>query len=188
MVVVCSLIVCFFCRYTKKPCSIGLDIKSIIQPGDLVLSVGNSFKSDVVRILESNSGINYSHVGIVLCSNSNSINVVHMSIDKGCIVNETIQDFAETSNATELGLYRLRDPPNRERLYQVVDSLIKIKKKFDRTFDLNNDDGFYCSEMVYKVLKETSPITYKKIEYQKYLYPADLINKKIAIEIKKIKT
>lgn len=170
----------------KTTSLLNVDLKSI-QPGDLVFSVGKSLKSDMVRMLDSNSDITYSHVGLVLGCNNGTIYIVHMSIDKGYIVCETIQDFIQTSNSVELGFYRLRAPPDKGRLYHIIDSLVEMKKKFDRTFDLSNDEEYYCSEMVYKVLKKVNPNIYKGIQYHRYLYPADLINDSMVIEIKKVK-
>lgn len=186
LVGVCFFIGYFYFPYVKTTSLLNVDLKSI-QPGDLVFSVGKSLKSDMVRMLDSNSDITYSHVGLVLGCNNGTIYIVHMSIDKGYIVCETIQDFIQTSNSVELGFYRLRAPPDKGRLYHIIDSLVEMKKKFDRTFDLSNDEEYYCSEMVYKVLKKVNPNIYKGIQYHRYLYPADLINDSMVIEIKKVK-
>ena len=160
---------------------------SHIQSGDLILSVGDSFKSRIVKTFEENTDtrVNYSHIGVFL-RNSDSAHIVHMSIDDGFIKRENLKDFIENNSVIEYDIYRMAEPiDNLEMLYSIIDSVADTQKPFDRSFDMESDDSYYCTEFIYKTFLQAGITDIKEIKYEKYIYPNDVVNSQIFIKLEK---
>lgn len=158
---------------------------SSIQTGDLILSEGVSIKSRVVKALEKEAqhSSKYSHIGIFV-KTKEATNIVHMSIDDGFLISENLEEFITHNKVIHYDIYRIKEHHNRtHNLYKILDSLILIKKPFDKAFDMTTEDAFYCTELVYKVFLEAGITNIKEISYNEYLYPNDFINSNLFIKL-----
>lgn len=145
-----------------------------VHTGDLLFSEGHSLKSDLVRIAAAKYRSNYSHVGF-LRRTGDRVHVVHMSIDDGCILDETPAEFIRRNRVLNIGVYRIENGTDTVRLCRVLDSLLAIRKPFDYGFDMNEDETYYCTELICKVLKKTGTDIFDGMTYDKILYPPTLL-------------
>ena len=158
---------------------------SHVQSGDLVLSVGYSFKSEMVKVFEKSSdrSVDYSHIGIFL-RQGDSLSIVHMSIDENCIKKEDIRQFIINNKVLVYDVYRMKDSGfSSDRLHSLVDSLLDIRKPFDRAFNIGNDESFYCTEFVYNVFEQAGASGMEKITYDEYLYPNDFVSSGLFVKL-----
>ena len=187
VLIIIGLIMFFSYIYNNLRSTASISPLSHIQSGDLILSVGDSFKSRVVKALEGNAdiSINYSHIGVFL-RNTDSVHIVHMSIDDGFIKRESLKDFIENNDVIAYDIYRLAGAIHHpERLYSIIDSVADSQKPFDRLFDMESDDSYYCTEFIYKTFLQAGITDIKEIEYEKYLYPNDVVDSQIFIKLEK---
>ncbi len=151
---------------------------SDVQTGDIVLSVGYSFKSEFVKSLESASTLStdYSHIGIFL-RREDSLFIVHMSIDDNCIKRENLNQFIVNNKVLEYDVFRLEKTMFcQKKLSLFVDSLLNVGKEFDHTFNIKDDESFYCTEFVYKALIQAGATELEEITNNQYLYPNDFVS------------
>lgn len=162
------------------------DITSEIETGDLVFSVGESIKSDIVRWCGNNPDCEYSHVGIIVKS-SDGFKIVHMSSDLGYIASQALDDFIKTADSSQLGFYRFRKQINKRHIEDVVDSLLQLNKQFDDDFDIVDDEKYYCTEFIYKILRDIKSDIYNDIKYDYHILPDDMANSALVYKITEIK-
>lgn len=171
----------FLCFYNTASSTAPVCSQLHIKSGDLILSVGDSFKSRIVKTFEKSTDtkVNYSHIGVFL-KDADSVHIVHMSIDDGFIKREGLKDFIENNGVIEYDIYRMTIPtPDPDRLYSIIDSVADTPKPFDHSFDMETDDSYYCTEFIYKTFLQAGITHIKEIKYKKYLYPNDIVNSKI---------
>lgn len=152
-----------------------LCVLSDIETGDLIISNGHSLKSDIVKLLNGNSSNNseYSHIGIFI-KRDNTVNIVHMSVDKGYIATESLEEYIKNNAVVSYDIFKKKtNIPNPDILYKIIDSLRFINKPFDDTFEMSTEDKYYCTEFVYKSFINAGITDIKKITFDKYLYPKD---------------
>ncbi len=161
------------------PCNL-----SDIETGDLIISKGHSLKSDIVNFLNNNSSNNseYSHIGIFVRM-GNTINIVHMSLDNGYITTESLEEYINNNVVVSYDIFKTKEIENRERLYSIIDSLRVIKKPFDKSFEMDTEDSYYCTEFIYKALLKAGINKIKEISYDKYLYPHDFTKSNIFYKV-----
>lgn len=158
------------------------DLTSIVETGDLVFSIGESIKSDIVRFLGKDSDCKYSHIGIII-KKDNDYRIVHMSSDLGYIASQSLNDFIKTADSSGLGIYRIETPIDKIRLTEIVDSLLMREKKFDDDFNLEDDEKYYCTEFIYKIFRDMKSEVYYDFKFENHIYPDDIIN---SLSMKKI--
>lgn len=146
-----------------------------VRSGDLIFSEGHSFKSDLVRIAARNYHCNYSHVGF-LRRHDTDIHVVHMSIDDGCILEESLGDFVRRNRVRKIGIGRLQQGPDTLRFCQVLDSLLALGKPFDYKFDMEDDMTYYCTELICKTLHMAGVESFAHLQADGVIYPPALLN------------
>lgn len=175
----------FFLYYCKAepPIASACDL-SHIQTGDLILSAGESFKSRIVKSFEESTSNtpDYSHIGVFI-NTGDSVYITHMSIDEGYIKREGLTDFIENNKVTGYDIYRNENPiRHTEKLRSIIDSIADTRKPFDRRFDIDDEDAYYCTELVYKSFLQAGINEMQKIKYDKYLYPNDIVNSGLFIK------
>lgn len=144
-----------------------------IRSGDLIFSAGHSFKSDLVRMAARHYYSAYSHVGIVR-RNRSGIQVVHMSIDSGMILEEPLSLFIQNNRSLHVGFGRWRESVDTLQLNHLLDSLLSIRKAFDYRFDLNDDSKYYCTELIIQILRLCDCNITIPIPEERILYPSAL--------------
>lgn len=169
-VVIGVIWITFFNR--KRICEPKVDLTSQVETGDLVFSVGESVKSDIVRFFGDDPDCEYSHVGIIIKDADNkSYSIVHMSSDLGVIASQRIEDFVKTADSSRLGFHRFRKMIDKNRIAVIVDSLVVMNKQFDNAFNMKDDTDYYCTEFVYKVLRDAGSEIYNDIKFDRDLFP-----------------
>lgn len=190
LIVICVITVLYFVYRnvfnSSKLCTPNDSVVSIIETGDLVFSVGESTKSDVVRIFSHNE-CDYSHVGIVIKLDDDNFRIVHMSSDLGYIASQSLGDFIKTADSSELGFYRFKKQVDKTKIETAVDSLVKLNKEFDDDFNLIEDEKYYCTEFIYKLLRDIKSDIYYDIKCDRHLLPDDLISSEILYKVTDIK-
>jgi hypothetical protein len=150
-------------------------LKSVCQPGDLIVRLGNDLISDQIRFLSEKDHY-YSHVGMIV--NHNGKKMV-CNISPGDFTNsadtiryEIIDSFINPKNNLACALYRY-DITDIEKikLQAQLDSYHNQKIHFDKIYDLKTDNKLYCSEMIYKALKK---VTNDRIEISQSYIPANM--------------
>jgi hypothetical protein len=174
-------------RYSyRNPSSLALprDL-SYVQTGDIILSVGYSFKSELVKSLEKASvdSTDYSHIGLFLRT-EDSLSIVHMSIDDNCIKKENLSQFIVNNKVLKYDVYRIEKTIlHEEKLRVFMDSLLNAGKTFDHTFNIKDDDSFYCTEFVYNAFKQAGAARLEEITYNQYLYPNDFVSSGLFVKL-----
>jgi hypothetical protein len=135
-------------------------LKSICQPGDLLVRLGDDFISDRIRYL-SEKDHSYSHAGIVVFHNNKKM-VCHNYPDDfvpgaDTVRYDAIDSFLNTKTNLKCALYRY-DISDSEKLNLETElrKFHNAKVHFDKVYDLRTDDKLYCSEMIYKALKKVT--------------------------------
>lgn len=144
-----------------------------LRTGDLVFCIGQSTKSDLVRIASSKEAV-FSHVGFVVVKDGDA-KMVHMSADADVITCEPFSSYATTSNASSLTFYRIKSLNTPYQLQVRLDSLLARKVPFDHHYDFHNSEKLYCTELIVKSLKAVRCEVFKHSVSNKYIYPDDLL-------------
>ncbi len=170
--------------YQPRLCHSRPGVEAALKTGDLVLSAGGRFKSDVVR-WKSESDTEFSHIGIVVRRGSMPM-VVHMSSDLDVIKCQTVSDFITTADSEALEFYRFVEPIDTVKLTMALDSLLAMNKLFDGDFDIKDDEKYYCTELVLKTLRDIGDTRYKQIKYDRSLYPDDIVRSGLVRSVARI--
>lgn len=187
----CKIILLFFafslfsfsCKENNK--KIIPDISSFnLEDGDIILRKGSSVNSRVVLMSKNNE--NYSHIGIVIKSDS-SVFVVHSSPDDindedgNIIRKEEIKDFLSEDKAIAMAIYRYELTQSQKKiLLEKIQYYLDRRIKFDNDFDLIDTNYFYCTEFVWRCYKALDiDISAKKRTVfpgvnKKFIFPSDI--------------
>ena len=176
------LLICLFNRgkADKKYCFNSSNIH-LLQTGDLALIAGDSHKSNVVRFTNDTKS-EYSHIGFVVIEEDGSANIVHMSIDEGCIVWEKLETYIAKSHISGIDFYRLNNDISHSCIYAILDSINNHGKKFDMSFNHEDSEKYYCTELVVEVLKELD-YDIQIPNKNKYIYPSEFAKESISHKI-----
>lgn len=168
--------------------------KNIIKSGDLVLRTGKDFTSETMRRLSLNDKT-YSHCGIASIEHD-SIFVYHaiggeFNPDQK-LRRDLVEVFCNPYESRGFGIFRYKFTPyENARLIKFADSVYKKGVKFDMLFNLANNDRLYCSEFVYKAVKEASNNTINlnttTLNHINFIAIDNLFFNSNCIEIKRIK-
>lgn len=157
---------------------------SHVQTGDLILSVGESFKSKIVKTFEKSTDgkTDYSHIGLFFRT-GDTVHIVHMSIDDEAIKRESLNDFISNNEVIDYDIYKTVKPiPHPGRLQNIIDSVANTQKPFDHQFDMDSEEAYYCTEFIYKTFIQAGITEIENITYSKYLYPNDIAHSKLFIK------
>ena len=124
------------------------------QNGDFVFVYGDtsSFDDAIVSVSKSPKNIDFSHVGIVHCTDS-GIFIIEAITQGVCYT--PIDIFLYRNLNTKIQIARLKDDFQRYIPYAITNVLTRLGKKYDFNFDLKND-SYYCSELLYLAFVEAS--------------------------------
>ncbi len=148
-------------------------LKVFAQTGDLIFTEGDSFESDVVRLLGTvENGV--SHIGI-LQKRADGLYVTHMSYDDGMIMSELIDTFFVRSRVAGFHVRRTKTDFDRERLAVVLDSLLLLGKRFDYTYSMNDGEEYYCTELICEAYRQAGFHELEGIQFKHVLYPVEIM-------------
>lgn len=125
-------------------------LSEIIMDGDIICRLGDRIWSQYFKDV-SVADRRFSHMGIIRIQN-NQITVIHAEGDTGHgidFVNEvSMEEFIEFARA--VGIYRIKTIDGSELSHFAVEYL---GVPFDWQFDMYDNTGIYCTELLYVVLK-----------------------------------
>lgn len=153
--------------------------KSLLQKGDIICRLGNSFYSGFFRNL-SNTDKRFSHVGIVYKDIFfDSIYILHSELDDNelhCIQKTDLNIFLD--NTSDWAIYRLKaDKCKREAIVSQAQYYYYHKNiPFDMSFNIEDSSAFYCTEFIAKCVNnalDTLIIRPKSTRNDKYYIAVD---------------
>lgn len=123
-----------------------------LKDGDLLFSVGtegSSFTEAIKNSTSELSEIPYSHVGIVIIENSQTL--VIEAVADGGVVKTKLEDFFEDAASYENKIFITVGRLNEDLKYTIPEALnrasMQLGKEYDFLYDESNN-SFYCSELV----------------------------------------
>jgi len=139
---------------TKTVESLKIDT-GLLVTGDIIFRKGISLVSRMVLLADGTSP--YSHTGIIY-RNGDSLLVIHSvpaeNKDENDIVKaETIEEFLLIDRAEAVAVYRLKEEFTEEKILTLSQFILfhsSNSTPFDDSFDLENDEKLYCTELIWK--------------------------------------
>jgi hypothetical protein len=130
----------------------------LLRPGDVILRRGRDVVSAIV--LASDPGSRFSHAGIVVRI-GRILGVAHVlpqdaAHPQGTALTETVSSFSSPDQASEVAVFRLRQPRSEVPINAARNALryVKEKRRFDDSFSLETTSDLYCSEFVWRAFLE----------------------------------
>lgn len=158
--------------------------KALLMSGDIVFTDGNSVKSDAVRMASgAKDDLDYSHCGIIIIESDN-VYVVHMSINKGMIVKELIDNFWSTNRVNDYAICRVEGFVSTQKIEEELNKLLHNKVLFDNGYNAMDSDELYCTELVCYIYNNVSDVNLYPFEDQSVcIYPNNLFEIPILTKI-----
>lgn len=152
---------CFCCctyrnenSHPKEPYLLTPEDKALLQNGDIILRKGEGFLSQFI-CNQLNDTIDVSHCGIII-RNQDQLQVIHaLSKDVSDIDGVqscSIDQFTQESVKASTYIVRFKGDST-HLLASQAQYYLSIRKPFDRLFDLHDTTSFFCSELVFHILK-----------------------------------
>jgi hypothetical protein len=167
--------------------------KKMVKQGDLIVRTGRDFTSETMRQL-SLQDKTYSHCGIASIEHD-SLFVYHSiggewNPDQK-LRRDPFEIFCNPFENRGFGIFRYNlSPGDNARLTGVVQKLYKQGIRFDMQFDLASDERMYCTEFVYKAVKEAShnkiSFSTTTLNHLKFVAPDNLFINPACIELKRV--
>lgn len=129
-----------------------------LKTGDIIFRKEDSFLSDRFEKLD---GRGYSHTGVIYIIDK-KIYVLHIERDDSKKDLKIVPIKQYLKYATRYKIERLIRRYSAESINKNIQKIIKINPKFDFKFDLNSDDKMYCTELVFKLYKNSFGIELTK--------------------------
>lgn len=130
-------------------------LKEIAQDGDLVVRLNDDVISIQLRNFNGSDKA-FSHSGIVVTKGTQKMvcSVLPGQANTSPVVYAPLDSFIDPTTNISCALFRYQlTPAEKADFLTNINALSTKKIYFDSTFNINNDDSLYCSEMIYKTLK-----------------------------------
>ncbi|MFZ4399049.1 MAG: YiiX/YebB-like N1pC/P60 family cysteine hydrolase [Bacteroidales bacterium] len=131
---------------------------NLIQNGDIILRHGYGLASDII-VKTLNEKYDISHCAII-CKNGNQINVIH-SVSQSLsdfdgLQSQTLKRFICDSKENSIIVVRFKNQKNNgnEVLAKRAAYYLSKKLPFDNDFNLNDSSRIYCTELIWRVIKD----------------------------------
>lgn len=131
---------------------------SIVREGDLIFRRGYGLVSDLI-VARLNEPIPLSHGGIVVKDSYNRLQVIHTLSEKVSDTDgmqiDSIEAFLNESRIENIWIarYKFGDP---KHMAEKARYYLQRSIPFDHGFNLNDTTAFYCSELLWHILKATN--------------------------------
>jgi len=143
--------------------------------GDFVFVSGNtsSFDDAIVSVTKNKENIDFSHVGLLHCTDSGLF--IIEAVTKG-VSHTPLDTFLHKNSNSIIKIARLKTEYQQYIHDAIANALVRLGKKYDFAFDLENDT-YYCSELLYvafveasgdSLFFETPPMTFKDMATNKF--------------------
>lgn len=152
------------------------------QTGDIFFSSGNSWRSEVVRLVGGSTCHRTSHCGFIIIKDG-APQLVHMSVDKNELVSESVSEYARVNDVGSIHAMRLKQLPDTALLRRNIEKLLASGKRFDNNFDLSDTTEYYCTELVVRELERAGAFQFHKLCRSDYIYPQYLESSSVLSEV-----
>ncbi len=145
-------------------------LKATAQDGDLLVRLNDDFVSEQLRFFNEKDK-SFSHSGIIITKNGvkTVCSILPSNSATNPVVYAPIDSFLNPATNTSCGLFRYELSSNEKTAFiDSVNSFATKKIYFDSTINLKTDDSLYCSEMIYKTLKQ---VTNNRIDFKTNTVP-----------------
>lgn len=133
--------------------------KKLLQNGQLITRSDNDFESLVLQNFSRRERA-YSHSGIVFKEDSEYVVYHCMGGSEnpgGACKKDPFDSFVNPLQKTGFGVFQYQLSGNEaDQLHVILKKDYDSKIPFDSTFNLKTDDSLYCSEMIYKALRQAT--------------------------------
>jgi uncharacterized protein YycO len=153
--------------------SLSKDEINQLQNGDIILRHGFGMASDLI-VKSLNEKYDFSHCAII-CKDKHLVNVIHSVSqtlsDFDGIQSQTLSRFISDSKEKSIIVVRFKNQQNTDNKIIASRAAYYLSKKipFDNDFNIEDSSKFYCSELIWKVIKDT---------YHEDIFKNQLNNKK----------
>jgi len=129
---------------------------ALLQPGDIILRRGHGLVSDLISAVLSEE-FDVSHCGIV-SEHDSALWVIHsvsssVSEADGMQAHR-LQAFVGQSKPGSVIVSRLRTDADRSLIAARAKGLLRRKVPFDHDFNLDDTTRIYCSELVWRIIRD----------------------------------
>ncbi len=133
--------------------------KKLLHDGQLITRSDNDFESMIMQNFSRRERV-YSHSGIVFKEDSGYV-VYHCmggsENPEGACRKDPFDSFVNPLQKTGFGIFQYQlSALEAEKMHAILKKDYDLKIPFDATFNLKTDDSLYCSEMIYKALKQAT--------------------------------
>lgn len=99
------------------------------------------------------SSTGYSHVGLIHKNDYDSFNILHSSPKTG-VISEPLEWYLKNLSSNQyIDIYEFINLSNEDKNDAIKMGLSFIGKPYNHSF-YSQDDGFYCSELIYEIFKK----------------------------------
>jgi uncharacterized protein YycO len=127
-----------------------------LQPGDIILRRGHGLVSDMISSVLSEE-YDVSHCGII-AEHDSALWVIHSvssSVSEADgMQSHRLQAFVGQSEPGSVIVSRLRTAADRSMIAVRAKELLRRKVPFDHDFDLDDTTRIYCSELVWRIIRD----------------------------------
>lgn len=164
-----------------------LEEKALLQQGDIIFRRGFGVISDaIVKYIPCDYPV--SHCGIIVKDSLGKLMVIHTVSNTLAAVDGMQQDnldkFVKEShkNSIIVARYRYENDSLAGKIASQAKEYLTQQIPFDHRFDCNDSTEFFCTELIYRVLKNTiqvdvyEPFPEKKkdcMDFDVFLYPGN---------------
>jgi hypothetical protein len=132
---------------------------TLLKPGDLITRTDNDWVSISIRNL-CDSDKTYSHCGMIFETNGKK-EVWHIITGdenkSGLIQKESFESFVNPNKKSGFGVFRYNLAASEiDSARKIIETFVEQKIVFDNNFDIDSNDKLYCSEMLYKAIKQAT--------------------------------
>jgi len=133
--------------------------KKLLQDGQLITRSDNDFESLIMQNFSRRERV-YSHSGIVFKEDSGYVVYHCMGGEEnpdGAFKKDPFDSFVNPLQKTGFGIFQYQlSVLEADKMHTILKKDYESKIPFDATFNLKTDDSLYCSEMIYKALKQAT--------------------------------
>lgn len=129
---------------------------ALLEPGDIILRRGHGLMSDMIASVLTEQ-YDVTHCGII-AEHKGELWVIHSVSSSASEADgmqaHRLQEFVRQSKPGTVIVSRLRTGADRGRIARHAKAYLRRRVPFDHAFDLDDSTRIYCSELVWRILRD----------------------------------